>query len=64
MMERDMNKSDSPDAIRKNKLNVDAYLVCFLLLCLYLLPCACFMSTIGTLLQTNLPRNNLPPGPY
>ncbi|XP_063688099.1 X-ray radiation resistance-associated protein 1-like isoform X2 [Bolinopsis microptera] len=27
MMERDMNKSDSPDAIRKNKLNVDAYLI-------------------------------------
>ena len=27
MMERDMNKSDSPDAIKKNKLDVDAYLV-------------------------------------
>ena len=26
-MERDMNKSDSPDAIKKNKLDVDAYLV-------------------------------------
>ncbi|KAL5251123.1 hypothetical protein ACHWQZ_G016741 [Mnemiopsis leidyi] len=27
MMERDISKSDSPDAIRKNKLDVDAYLI-------------------------------------
>ena len=36
MVERDVNKSESPDAIKKNKLNVESYLVSYIILWFFL----------------------------